>query len=178
MNADSAAQAEKEILQKAGQQLSGGLIDEFVKQGHHLTGGWEKSLHSTVLGTTNAVNLIGTAASYGNILNDGVNPSRIPYGGESTGGKTSKYIEGLKAFWMLKGLSEKEATSAAFATAKHQKAEGMPTVGSYRFTQTGQRLRFIKIVDDKLIPEVNKTILGGINQIIDALFNEIKSETV
>ena len=54
----------------------------------------------------------------------------------------------------------------------------MPTVGSYRFTQTGQRLRFIKIVDDKLIPEVNKTILGGINQIIDALFNEIKSETV
>ena len=49
-------------------------------------------------------------------------------------------IKALTAWWKREGLVEKEAKSAAFATAfKHQK-EGMPTVNSYAFSKNNRRL--------------------------------------
>lgn len=171
-------QAEIEVLRKGGQILSDALINEFVSQGHKLTGGWENSLKYHIISTANETCATGEANFYGSILSAGVNPDRIPYGGPSTGATTSKYIQGLIAYWKLRGLNDKEAIRDAFATAKNHKKEGLPSSGSYRFSETGQRTQFIEIVDAKVSYELNEAISEGLDEIIDALFHETKSETI
>ena len=47
-----------------------------------------------------------------------------------------------RMFFEKRGLQGREAIGAAFATARVQKREGMPTVGSYRFSSNGQRKGF------------------------------------
>jgi hypothetical protein len=173
-----AKQAEIELLQKAGHILSSGLVYELVNQGHHLTGALENSIKSEVVATENQTTNTGTMFLYGMYVNFGVAPDRIPYGGTPTGAKTSRYIQGLKSFWMLKGLSEEKALSAAFATAKKQKIEGMPTVGSYQFSDTGQRRWFILNTGGKVDLQLDQIMSDGLDGIIDTLFNETKSETI
>ena len=64
---------------------------------------------------------------YGVVLNDGVKPSRIPFGGNTGKAKTSAYIQGLKSWAQSKlGVSAKESTSVAFAIARVHKKKGMP----------------------------------------------------
>lgn len=173
-----ATHAEILLLQKAGTMLDSNLIDEWIKQGHHLTGAWEKSLHGTVINMPGTTTLRGTMAQYGIFINFGVAPDRIPYGGVKTGATTSKYITGLYNYWLLKGLSEKEALSAAFATARNHKKDGMPSAGSYRFSETGQRTQFIEIVESQTENEINELISDGLDEIIDALYHETPSETI
>ena len=78
---------------------------------------------------------------------------------------------------MLRGLEEKEALKAAFATAKKQKIDGMPTVGSYQFGN-GQRRWFVLNTAGKVDLELDETIGNGLDEIIDDLFHETKSETI
>ena len=173
-----AVQAEETVVAQGAQLLNDRLIAEWQKQGHHLTGAWEESVKFTIIGLLNGTQATGTMNDYGGIIDAGVNPDRIPYGGASTGAKTSKYITGLVTFWQLRGLSEKEAIRAAFATAKKQKIDGMPTSGSYRFSENGQRTQFIEIVDSVASGEVNDLICEGLDNIVDELFNETESETI
>lgn len=176
----NAVQAEIDLLNEAGSFLDQKLVDEFIAQGHHLTGAFENSLHGTVLNTGRQTRLVGQMANYGIYVNYGVKSANIPYGGGGarSGAGTSKYITGLINYWKLRGLGDKEATRAAFATAHVHKKEGMPSVGSYRFTSTGQRRTFINIVEEKHGEEVNKLLGNGIDNIIDTLFHETKSETI
>jgi len=170
-------QSEIEVLQKGSKFLSDNLISEFEDQGHHLTGGWENSLRYSILSTGAETISTGTANFYGGIVNAGTSPDRIPYGGQPTGAKTSKYIQGLKSFWMLRGLEENEALKAAFATAKKQRSEGMPTIGSYQFSNTGQRRDFVLTAGGKVDVQLDDIIGEGLDEIIDNLFHETKSET-
>lgn len=178
MNAADAQAKEVELMQNAVILLDGKLVDEVVAQGHHLTGAFEASLHGTVLNTGIRTEAIGEMFLYGVYLNLGVSAERIPYGGAPTGATASKYIEALKNYWILRGLSEKAALSAAFATAKKQKVEGMPTTGSYAFSSTGERKTFIQIVDEKVTPELNDLISNGLDLIVDELFHQTESETI
>lgn len=170
-------QSEIELMQQVSLFIDGKLKEEFVGQGHHLTGAFEGSLHGTVLNTGMKTQLRGQMASYGIFVNTGVNASRIPYN-EGSGAGTSKYITALINYWKLRGLNEKEATRAAFATAKTHKKEGMPSAGSYMFSSTGQRKSFITIVKTESGPEVNKQMMGGLNNIVRTIFNETKSQTI
>lgn len=171
------------LLQHAGKILDNNLIDEWTKQGHHLTGAWEKSVHGMVVATGNVIVLTGTMAGYGVYVDEGVSAERIPYGGASagkggTGAGTSKYITGLYNFWKLRGLNDKEALRAAFATAKTQKKEGMSTVASGRFSQTGKRQQFIAAVTKVVNEGVNDVISDGLDAIIDKKYHETESETI
>jgi len=174
----NAEQLEIELMLDTGRLLDQRLTEEFVAQGHHLTGAWEQSLHGNVLSTEYATILRGEMASYGIFVQGGVDADRIPYGGAPTGAGTSKYIQALKNYWMLRGLSEKQALSAAFATAKTHKKEGMPTAGSYAFSSTGERKTFITITKEKSGQEIRDKMKSGLNDIVLALFNETKSQTI
>jgi hypothetical protein len=174
----NARAAERKLLLSAAEVINKNLITEWVAQGHHLTGSWERSLHGSVIGIGDAVILQGTMNSYGGILEQGVKSNRIPYGGHSASGGTSKYIQGLVSYFKLRGLAEKEAIRAAFATAKTHKKEGMPTSGSYAYSKTGARTKFIRVVEKAIGPAVDKMILDGFDQIVDAKYREVKSETI
>lgn len=157
-----------DVLTKAATLIEESIKAQFQLQGHHLSGSWEESINHKMIGNTE---IEGTAYTYGSIVNAGTSADRIPYQ-EGSGAKESKYIAGLKRFWMAKGKSDKEATSLAFATAKVQKREGMPTAGSYLYTSTGYRTNFIGLVQDIIETEVDEMVSEGMDAYIKEQIEE------
>ena len=104
-----ARRAEIRLLNKVAQEVNKNLIAEWVAQGHHLTGAWEQSLKASIVQSPDSVSVLGTMAYYGAIVEQGVSANRIPYGGRSASGGTSKYIQGLVGYWKKRGLNEREA---------------------------------------------------------------------
>lgn len=103
--------------------------------------------------------------NYYRFVETGVKASRIPYTIGSRGrGGTSKYIEGLIKFWQRKGLSPKEAKSAAFATATKHKREGMSTRNAYRFSKDGTRHGFVSDTIDKYEARIFELLQGRLGQ--------------
>lgn len=162
-----------EILRRASKAIDEAVIDEFKSQGHSLTGATEKSIHGKVLGDR----VEGEMAEHGYILNSGTKASRIPFKRSGRGG-TSKYIEGLKNFFRLRGLSEQESERAAFATANVQKKEGMSTISSKRYSKTGERQNFVEIASEKIDKDVDNIIFLGMDEIFNAEFEKQKSERI
>lgn len=168
-----------EILTKAREILNKGLINELRAQGHYLTGALENSIKGTIKATSSETSLEGTMYTYGVILHHGVSPDNVPFGGTGgSGGGTSKYIEGLKTFFMLKGFNEKKALQLAFATAKKHKKEGMPTNASSVYSETGKRKDFIEETKKNINGELHGTISRGIDDMVNNKFHETKSETI
>lgn len=162
------------ILKKVVKILDSGFVKEIKAQGHSLSGALEASINGRVENTE----ATGTIVDYGNILNAGTSSSRIPFSGISGRGGTSKYIQGLIAFFKLRGLGDKEAKSAAFATAQVQRKEGMSTQASSRFSKTGKRQNFIEVSFEKSEPIIDKIISDGMDEIFNQQFNKQKSEVI
>jgi hypothetical protein len=161
------------LLVKVNNILEKAFKNELKLQGHSNTG----RLESSIKGKVSETELEGTIFDYGQILDDGTTADKIPFRSGS-GGKSSKYIDGLTAFFLSKGLGAKEAKSAAFATAKVQKKEGMSTAASKRFSKNGKRQDFIKDVIDKQDLAINKIIDNGMDNIFDSYYNKQKTETI
>ena len=146
-----------EILAK---QIGGLIVDELRRQyrlqGHNLTGKLIASIEQKVTLTVTGAKVQVLIVDYGVIINNGTPASRIPYTPGSGRGGTSKYIQGLQNFARLRmGLNAREALSVAFAIAKKQSKEGMPTKGSFRFSKNGKRTGAIEdtlqIIDNKIV---------------------------
>jgi hypothetical protein len=128
-----------EAANKIGALTVEALKIQYRLQGHRLTGRLEKSISYKAFETTEGATVRITMEDYGIVLDQGISPNRIPFSGR-TGGRTSKYIEGLKNFARRRfGVSNKEATRIAFAIANVQKKEGLSTKNSSRFSKTGKR---------------------------------------
>lgn len=133
----------KSTLLRFGGSISNEIKEELKQQGHVNTGKLSNSILFGVSENGNDLNLDVSMLDYHVFVEKGVQAKRIPFGGRSTGRKSSKYIEGLIAFFRAKGRSEKEAKSAAFATAHVHKREGMPSRSSFQYSSNGRRLLFI-----------------------------------
>lgn len=118
------------------------MKSQIEAQGHRLTGKLINSVGFEVKRTAGGYRGELYLEDYGLILDSGVKANRIPFG-RSTGRKVSKYIQGLIDYFKKRGLPDREATGAAFATARVQSREGMPTRASFRFSKTGERTGFI-----------------------------------
>lgn len=156
-------------IQKIDKLLKADLKKELRDQGHHLTGALEASIKSNINESVDVV-LQVEAKDYIDPLNTGVPASNIPYDPYvRTGAGHSKYIEGLKQFAKLRfGLSDKEALGAAFAIAKKHKAEGMPTSGSFAFSNTGKRTEVMEQTYAR--QDYENLIENGVSEEIDNLF--------
>lgn len=174
---------EQDILTLGAKVLNEEIRKGFAEQGHTLTGIWEKSLSNT---SYEPNEIEGWAPMYGSIVDAGIEPGRIPFGGqgfEGTGGvgirgsgenetfhPTSKYIQGLFNFWKLRkpGISDKEALSLAFATARVQKREGMSTIASRAFSKTGERQKFLQQAFNNSDEKVSDIIFTGLVGIVNS----------
>lgn len=116
---------------------------ELIDQGHKLTGKLIQSIRSEVKQIQTAVEGLIYFEDYYTYLETGVSADKIPYGGRSGGTKSSKYIAALIDYWKLRGRNDKEARSAAFATAYKHKQEGIPTKASYSFSKNNRRTGFL-----------------------------------
>ena len=131
------------------------ISDEWIKQGHDLTGKFRDSM--TYDTTEDTINIYDTTErGYGAILNKGVPADRIPFN-PGSGANTSKYIQGLVRYAKLRmGASDKQALGIAFAIAHKHIKEGMPTESSKQYSSTGKRIEFVEDsiqVIDKMIEE-------------------------
>lgn len=159
----------KQTILAIDKKIKVDLRKEIVDQGHHLTGALEDSIKSNV-NLSNDITLDVQANDYIDPLNTGVPASRIPYNSTQSRGGTSKYIQGLIRYAQLRmGKEGKEAVSIAFAIAKTQEKTGMPTPGSYAYSNTGKRKSVLPETFEK--NDYDKQIENGLSEEIDSAFN-------
>jgi hypothetical protein len=168
------------IFQQASDKIGEIAVEavklELAAQGHKLTGALIDSVTYQVKQTATGALIEGLLLDYGIPVNTGVPAANIPYSGSRRGGgKSSKYISGLKLFAKLRfRVNEREATRIAFAIANKHKKEGMPTQASKRFSSTGKRTGAIQDglsnVDDKIQEVINEVMTTYINIIFVEAF--------
>jgi len=153
------------------------LSEELIAQGHRNTGALIDSFEGRV--SSDGLGVIIRGKKYALYLDKGVKANRIPYSGRSGKGGTSKYIEGLIAYFTQKGAADPKA--AAFATANMHKKGGMPTRKSIRFSKTGARRGFIQFAvsknKEKIEQELFENVIAPnkpIDKKIDKIFNQIE----
>lgn len=155
-------------LTAAMKVLQGDLREELKAQGHYLTGKLHDSIQYEIEESENTVKATVECEDYGLAMEFGVAPGKIPFTPGSNNGGASQYIQGLITFFEKKGLQGREAIGAAFATARTQKREGMPTAGSYQFSRNGARKGFASTVlerDLNIIGNVLENKTGAFLQI-------------
>ena len=166
---------ESQLLVNACNIIADYIKDEFIKQGHSLTEAWENSV-IVQEGSDNSAEIWATG--YGMIVDAGITPERIPYGGQGTGGDgtLSKYILGLQRFWLLRkpGITDKQALKLAFATAEVQKQEGMSTIASEGYSATGNRQHFMQAIDTLFKESLDDWIFTGLDVIVNEQADEPK----
>lgn len=133
-----------EIIESTGEKIASEIKDSLKKQGHSNTGKGLESIEALTYSSTGEIISDINMNDYLEIVNKGVKKSKIPFGGRKTGATSSRYIQGLKEYFQTKGFSDKNALRFAFATAHKHKMEGMPTNASRRFSESGERLKFIE----------------------------------
>ena len=148
-----------EILADVMAQIRKAMREQLAAQGHVMTGKLSESIEYEI--SVDGTSAVGRMymEDYGLVVETGVSAGRIPYGGTGgTKGKTSKYIQGLITFWEGRGLTGREAISAAFATAKVHAKEGMPTRASYAHSSTGERTGFVRTAIENTLEGVGELI--------------------
>lgn len=153
-------------LDNIAQEIIQLIGDEWIKQGHDLTGAFVQGLSYEIV--DNIIYIYDTTNSgYGKILNAGVSADRIPFS-PGSGANTSKYIQGLVRYARLRmGASDKDALSIAFAIAHKHKKEGMPTQESARFSSTGKRTQFVEDATQEVDKIVEKYMDQFVNELIE-----------
>lgn len=170
-------------LEQAVAELIEEIRAELREQGHNLTGALSRSITQKV--TEKAASIISEVSMlrYGAIQNDGVKPSRIPFGRPSSapGGK-SQFITALQEWVKRRGIesNDKLALGIAFAIAKKMKKEGMPTRGAQKFSRNGRRKGFFDIsltrATTRLTGNMEKATQNYVENLIDGSLSDISAE--
>ena len=79
-------------------------------------------------------------------------------------------LQGLVKYWEGKGLGQREALRAAFATATIHKREGIPSRQSLQYSRSGKRTGFIT--------EVLKESEGDIRQLMEGSLQGVGIEII
>lgn len=141
---------------------------EMVAQGHHLTGAMEDSL-SSVIGKNGRIdNMDGFAVYYTQYVDKGFPAASASF----------KQAPFLIDYFKARGLDDKEAKGAAFATIRTWMRTGMPTPGSHAFSSTGSRTDMIENAFVGASTEIDEFIGNGIDFVVEEDFQTEKSETI
>jgi hypothetical protein len=131
------------------------------QQGHNLTGKLLDSIEAkTEIDRSNFIAKIQIYfENYGNVLNTGIKPNRVPYE-RGSGKKTSKVVQSLSNYARLRGMANdnKQALKIAFAILNSWKKNGAPTIGSKKFSKTGRRTGSIQETIEQIEPLINDII--------------------
>lgn len=166
-------------MERADKFIREKLHKQLRVQGHYLTGNLERSIVGTITIAPAVTVLECTPLTYGWYVDRGVPAAKIPFGtGGGRGGGTSKYIQGLIAYFKLRGLDDKEAKRAAFATANKHKKEGMSTAASAAYSSTGKRNHFINAVKGAIEGGVDKVVSDGYDKMFEDYFLKTGNEDI
>jgi hypothetical protein len=164
----------KENLKEIGEFLVIELSKELKAQGHIATGKLKDSIEYEIAGLKGELELAISYLEYGAVVERGVSASRIPYGGGK--GSVSKYIQGLMSWIRFKKLTSglaKDVKSFAFAIAKTHKKDGMPSKGSYKFSNNGRRKFWQLTTINDNAQKIENLLSKDIDVSIQATLNDV-----
>ena len=138
------------------------LRETLAAQGHVNTGKLSQSIDYQIVNDEKTI--IGRMffADYGIFVNVGVRADRVRYP-----------IRVMVEWFQQRGLSEREATRAAWATRAVHQREGIPTRASARFSETGERTRFVETTIESQLGEIAQIIDGRIGAAIAIEFQRV-----
>lgn len=139
-----------------------GLRNEWHAQGHTLTGQVSRTMTTEVITEGDNVRGVIMAEDYAVYIDAGVRADRIRYP-----------IRVMIEYFKKRGLPQKEAVSAAWATKRTHEKEGLPTRGSYAFSKNGHRLGFIKRGIESALPRMQAIFENKLNQSVELRFERV-----
>lgn len=157
-----------DIYKEASVLIKGIIRHEIVAQGHHLTGALERSVKSEIAASKNKDILQGFAVYYSHFVEEGVPAASASF----------KQFPFMVAYFIQRGLNEKEAKAAAAATIRVWMKQGMSTQASKRFSDTGSRQHAIENAFVGNEDKVDDFVTNGIDRVIEERFQLEKSETI
>ena len=137
---------------KVGKLIIASLQKELIEQGHEATGNLVNSFEQRVIEVPNSIVIEILMDEYGIYVNDG----------RKTGGKKvpiNVLVDWIERKAIVNG--DKEVKSLAFAIQQTIHKEGIPTKGSFKFSNNGRRKGFIDFV---------------INNELDEVYNELEQQ--
>lgn len=157
-----------QIMKQVDTEVSKQYKIELRKQGHHNTGALEASFTSEITENNMDVHVVGKAFSYANILNEGVRKDRASF----------KQFYFVKEFFLTKGYEKEDAAKYAAMTIHRWMKGGMSTAASSRFSETGERNKFIQAVEKRISSKMDEMVHNGVDKVINTEINKQKSETI
>lgn len=161
----------RKTVEDAVKLLTTGFKQELRDEGHVHTGKLVSSVRYEIEVVATSIIAYMYMEDYGFIVNQGVPANRIPYK-KGSGNKSSKYIDGLIDYFKKKGLGLVESKRAAFATANKHIVEGMPTRGSFAYSNNGRRTKFVEATLQDNISKIYNLIDTGIGSNAQLLFSD------
>ena len=137
---------------KVGKLIIVSLQKELIEQGHEASGNLVNSFEQRVIEVPNSIVIEILMDEYGIYVNEG----------RKTGGKKvpiNVLVDWIERKAIVNG--DKEVKSLAFAIQQTIHKEGIPTKGSFKFSNNGRRKGFIDFV---------------INNELDEVYNELEQQ--
>tara|TARA_R100001015_G_C4605570_1_gene160601 strand:- start:707 stop:1195 length:489 start_codon:yes stop_codon:yes gene_type:complete len=158
-------------FKKVGQFIISSLQKELIEQGHQATGNLVNSFEQRVIEVPNSIVLEILMDEYGIYVNEG----------RKTGGKKvpiNVLVDWIERKAIVNG--DKEVKSLAFAIQQTIHKEGIPTKGSFKFSNNGRRKGFIDFVInnelDDAVMQLEEQVFKGYDETIATMvkdFNKV-----
>jgi hypothetical protein len=132
-------------FKRVGKLIIASLQKELIEQGHEASGNLVNSFEQRVIEVPNSIVIEILMDEYGIYVNEG----------RKTGGKKvpiNVLVDWIERKAIVNG--DKEVKSLAFAIQQTIHKEGIPTKGSFKFSNNGRRKGFIDFVIDNELDEV------------------------
>jgi hypothetical protein len=158
-------------FKKVGKLIIASLQKELLGQGHKATGNLINSFEQRVIELPNSIVIEILMDEYGIYVNEG----------RKTGGKKvpiNVLVEWIERKAIASG--DKEVKSLAFAIQNTIHKEGIPTKGSFKFTNNGRRKGFIDFVIDNELDDVynelEKQVFEGYDDAIATIVKDFNKK--
>lgn len=151
----------KPVVEAVMQLMQERLRKSLEAQGHTNRGRLAKSIEYDVKAADGTVTGTMYFEDYGVYVNVGVKAANVRYP-----------IQVMIDWWQDRGLSEREATRAAWATRAVHKREGIPTRASSRFSETGQRTGFVEQAVEASLDDIGAILEERVGAILELRFSE------
>tara|TARA_Y100000592_G_C5316828_1_gene242874 strand:- start:162 stop:650 length:489 start_codon:yes stop_codon:yes gene_type:complete len=158
-------------FKKVGQLIISSLQKELIEQGHQATGNLVNSFEQRVIEVPNSIVIEILMDEYGIYVNEG----------RKTGGKKvpiNVLVDWIERKAIVNG--DKQVKSLAFAIQQTIHKEGIPTKGSFKFTNNGRRKGFIDFVInnelDDAVMQLEEQVFKGYDETIATMvkdFNKV-----
>ena len=158
-------------FKKVGQLIISSLQKELIEQGHQATGSLVNSFEQRVIEVPNSIVIEILMDEYGIYVNEG----------RKTGGKKvpiNVLVDWIERKAIVNG--DKQVKSLAFAIQQTIHKEGIPTKGSFKFTNNGRRKGFIDFVInnelDDAVMQLEEQVFKGYDETIATMvkdFNKV-----